>query len=324
MRETNCGGNLTYRASALHRPSTLEQLRELVAVAPQLRVLGSRHSFNEIAEADQLVSLDGLPAGVVIDRAAATVALNPAVRYGALAETLNTEGLALHNLASLPHISVGGAVATATHGSGDANGSLASAVAGLELLTSSGELVRARRGDPDFEGMVVGLGALGAVTRIALDVQPACEIRQRVFEGLARDALLEHHAEIAALGHSVSVFTRWGPDVDMVWIKSRVTDSAGHVRDDLFGPRPSTATRSSASTPSTARGSWGGRGCGRTVCRTSAWASRPASGTSCSPSSCSRAAPRSGRSRRSARSRPRSRPGRRSPRCARSRPTTCG
>jgi FAD/FMN-containing dehydrogenase len=85
--------------------------------------------------------------------------------------------MALHNLASLPHISVAGAVATATHGSGDANRNLATAVAALELVTSSGELVTAARGDPDFDGLVVGLGALGVVTRLTLDVEPAYEVR---------------------------------------------------------------------------------------------------------------------------------------------------
>src|ERR671920_999527 len=105
---------------------------------------------------------------------------------------LGGAGLALHNLASLPHISVAGAVATATHGSGVTNGNLATAVAALELVTSSGELVRASRGDADFDGMVVGLGALGAVTRLTLDIEPAYEVRQKVFERLAWDNLFEH------------------------------------------------------------------------------------------------------------------------------------
>jgi alditol oxidase len=156
---------------------------------------------------------------------------------------LGAEGVALHNLASLPHISVAGAVATATHGSGDANGNLATAVAGLEFVTSDGEVVESSRGEPDFDGLVVGLGALGAVTRITLDVEPAYEVRQRVFEGLGWEALFEHFDEIASCGYSVSVFTRWGETVDQVWVKSRVTDEPENARDDLFGAVAATVDR---------------------------------------------------------------------------------
>ena len=169
------------------------------------------------------------------------MSFNAGLTYGELAGEL--EGLALHNLASLPHISVAGAIATATHGSGDANGNLASAVAGLELVTSSGELVRASRGDPDFDGMVVSLGATGAVTRLTLDAEPAYEVRQRVFEGLAWDALYEHFDEITTSGYSVSVFTRWGEDIDQVWVKSRVTSDPEETPDELFGARAATEER---------------------------------------------------------------------------------
>jgi alditol oxidase len=160
--------------------------------------------------------------------------------YGALVQRLDDEGLALHNLASLPHISVAGAVATATHGSGVRNGNLATAVRSLELVTSGGEVLTVSRGDRDFDGMVVGLGALGAVTRITLDVQPAFDVRQRVFEGLSWDALGEHVEEIVSGGYSVSVFTRWQETVDQVWIKSRSDEPE---RTELFGARPATVDR---------------------------------------------------------------------------------
>src|SRR3712207_3541508 len=145
-------------------------------------------------------------------------------------------------MASLPHISVAGAVATATHGSGDANGNLATAVAALELVTSEGELVEAESGDPDFEGVVVGLGALGVVTRLTLDVEPAFEVRQRVFEGLSFEALCEHFDEIVSCGYSVSAFTHWEDVVDQVWVKSRV-DEPDRIADDLFGATPATVDR---------------------------------------------------------------------------------
>ena len=243
MSERNWAGNHTYRAAALHRPATLDQVRELVAGAGRLRVLGSRHSFNDIADSAELLSLDGLPADVVVDHAAGTVSLAGGLRYGELAEVLKAEGLALANLASLPHISVAGAVATATHGSGDANGNLATAVAGLELVTTSGEVVTAARGDPDFDGLVVGLGALGAVTRVTLDVEPAYQVRQRTFQDLPWTSLFERFDEVTSAGYSVSLFTRWTATVDQVWVKSRVTERPEQVRGDLLGAVPATADR---------------------------------------------------------------------------------
>ena len=217
----NWAGTHTYRARTVHRPSTLDELRRVVAGAAQINVLGTRHTFNGIGDGAQLVSPAALPASIEPDAGAGTVELTGAVRYGELALALEPHGLALHNLASLPHISVAGAVATATHGSGDANGNLASAVRALELVTSDGEIVRAARGDEDFDGMVVGLGALGVVTRLTLDTEPAYRVRQFVFERLSWDALSTHFDAILGAGHAVSVFTRWGEDVDQVWVKLR-------------------------------------------------------------------------------------------------------
>jgi xylitol oxidase len=237
---TNWAGNYAYRAERVRRPGSVEELCELVAAAPRLRALGSRHSFTGIGDATELVALDDLPAGIAVDRAAGTVSCSAAVRYGELAEALRPEGLALRNLASLPHISVGGAIATATHGSGDANGNLATSVAALELVTSAGERVARARGDADFDGLVVGLGALGVVTRVTLDVEPAYEVRQRVFEDLRWDVLLEHFDEITARAYSISVFNRLDDMVaEQVWIRTRVGGDEPE-RLELFGARPAT------------------------------------------------------------------------------------
>ena len=240
--ERNWAGNYTYQAEKLHRPTTIEQVQEIVANAASVHVLGSRHSFNNIADSSQLISLENLPADVVVDHKAQTVSLGGGVKYGDLAKTLNDEGVALHNLASLPHISVAGAVATATHGSGVTCGNLGTAVAALEIVTCSGEIIKASRGDPDFAGLVVGLGALGAVTRITLDVQPTYEVKQRVFEGLKWKALYDHFDEITSCGYSVSIFTRWGETNDQVWVKSR-TDEPDGVEGDLFGAVAATVDR---------------------------------------------------------------------------------
>ena len=243
VSESNWAGNYRYGAGKLHRPTSLEQVQEIISKASGLRVLGSRHSFTDIADSSELLCLDRMPSDIVVDGPSGKVSFCGALKYGELAEVLKAEGLALANLASLPHISVAGAVATATHGSGDAIGNLATSVAGLEIVTSSGEILTASRGDTDFDGLVVGLGALGATTRLTLDVQPAYQVRQRVFEGLDWDAFGGNFDEITSSGYSVSVFTRWRDTIDQVWVKSRVTDAPEPVRDELFGAIAATVDR---------------------------------------------------------------------------------
>ena len=220
MSRTNWGGNYTYRARAWHRPVSLDDVRALASRASSLRVAGSRHSFTDVGDADELLSLND--DAVVFGDGVVTVGAG--MTYAAVAGALAERGLALHNLASLPHISVGGAIATATHGSGVGNGNLATAVAGLELVLSSGDVVTVERGDDAFDGMVVGVGALGVVTRVTLDVEPAYEVRQDVFEGMSWDTLLAHFDEVLSAAYSVSVFSRWGDATEQVWLKSRGRD----------------------------------------------------------------------------------------------------
>jgi xylitol oxidase len=243
MELVNWARNYTYEAQRLLRPATLGDVQEIVAGATRVRVLGSRHSFTAIGDSDELLTLDGLPEDLVVDRAAGTVSFTASLRYGDLATALRSERLALANLASLPHISVAGAVSTASHGSGDGNGNLATSVAELEVVTSGGGVRRISRGDADFDGAVVGLGALGAVTRVAVDVEPEYEVRQRVFEGLSWAALFEHFEAITSCGYSVSIFTRWGEEVEQVWVKDRVTDGPETVADGLFDATPATVER---------------------------------------------------------------------------------
>jgi xylitol oxidase len=236
----NWGGNYAYRAGRLHRPATLDELRRIVAGAARIRVLGTRHAFSDIADSAELVTLDALPADVTVDHDAGRVSFGAGTTYGALATVLARERVALRNLPSLPHIAVGGSIATATHGSGVANGNLATAVAGLELVTSSGDVVTARRGDAGFDGLVVGLGATGAVTRVTLDAEPAYDVAQRVFDGLAWDVLYEQFDAVFASGDSVSVFTRWGDAIDQVWVKRRAPEAPPA---ELCGAQPATSER---------------------------------------------------------------------------------
>jgi xylitol oxidase len=218
---TNWAGNITFGARRLHRPVTLSQLQDLVAAGRPLRVLGSGHSFNRMADTTgDLVSLADLPRVVEIAEDRRTVRVDGGIRYGELAPRLHAQGLAVHNLASLPHISVAGAITTATHGSGVRHGNLATSVATIELIRGDGELVTLRRGDADFDAAVVGLGALGVVTALTLDVVPAFEISQYVYDDLPRAALEQHLPEILSAGYSVSLFTNWaGEDINHAWLK---------------------------------------------------------------------------------------------------------
>ena len=187
----NWAGNYRYGSSVLLEPENLEEVRDIVVRNPRIRALGSRHSFNGIADTDGCqLSLRNLSRIIDLDKVQGTVTVEGGIRYGDLCIYLNNQGYALHNLASLPHISVAGAVATATHGSGDQNAGLAGAVRSIELVKADGEVTVLTRGvDSEFEGAVVGLGGLGVVTKIELDVVPSFQISQTVYDQLPMSAL---------------------------------------------------------------------------------------------------------------------------------------
>jgi xylitol oxidase len=241
MSLTTWAGNLTYSAARVHEPRTVAEVQEVVASAAHVRALGTRHCFNDLADTPHdLVRLDALDPDVVLDAQARTVTVSAGTRYGTLARAIHPQGWALHNLASLPHISVAGAVATATHGSGDRSQNLAAAVAALDLVTADGSVLHLRRGDADFPGAVVGLGALGVVVRVTLDVEPAYDVAQEVHEDLPWDAVLSELDAVTGSADSVSLFTDWaGPAVRQVWRKTRLAPGEAYERRaDLFGARP--------------------------------------------------------------------------------------
>jgi len=229
----NWAGNVAFSAEEFHRPSTLSELQTLVARSSRVRALGSGHSFSPLADTPgRLVTLADLPPVIEPDAESATVTVGAGLRYGELARALNRAGRALPNLASLAHISVAGSCATGTHGSGDANGCLATAVTGLEMVTADGDVVTVSRdSDPGcFPGTVVALGALGIITRLTLETVPAFEIRQYVYENLPLALVTEHFGGITRSAYSVSLFTDWrGPGVRQAWLKHRADEpfSAG-------------------------------------------------------------------------------------------------
>jgi len=244
-RLTNWAGNLVYGTDRLYSANSLQQVRDYVRKESNLKVLGTRHCFNNIADSTHnLLSLKTMDDVVELDARASTVTVNAGITYGQLSPYLHSKGFALHNLASLPHISVAGACSTATHGSGEKNGNLATAVSGLEFVTAAGDLVKlSRQQDGEtFRGAVVGLGAIGVITKLTLDIQPTFMMRQWVYENLPLNEVKEHFDAIESSAYSVSLFTDWQKQrMNEVWIKSRIED--GHPFDagpTFFGAKLAT------------------------------------------------------------------------------------
>ena len=235
----NWAGNLTYSTENVHFPTSVEAVVELVQKLSTLRALGSQHSFNKVADSKHnLMSLREMKKIVSLDKTAQTVTVEAGVRYGDICEYLHENGFALHNLASLPHISIAGACATSTHGSGLKNGALAVGIKAVEMVKADGNIIQLDRekDGEEFNGAVVGLGALGIVTKLTLDLQPTFQMEQLVYRNLPMNALEENFETIMSSGYSVSLFTTWeNKNVNQVWIKSKIDNPAKVSGSDFFG-----------------------------------------------------------------------------------------
>jgi xylitol oxidase len=241
----NWAANIEYGTDRLYSATSVEQAQEFVRKHARLKVLGTRHCFNRIADStDDFLSLRPMDKVLSLDARARTVTIPANMSYGQLSPYLHEQGFALHNLASLPHISVAGACATATHGSGEKNGNLATSVSALEMIAASGDIVKlSRKQDGEvFPGVVVGLGALGVITKITLDVQPTFMVKQYVYENLPLSEMQQHFDAIEASGYSVSLFTDWQKKrINEVWIKSRVeAGQSFNAAPEFFGAKLAT------------------------------------------------------------------------------------
>jgi alditol oxidase len=241
MALKNWAGNFTYSTTNVFKPGTVEEVQEAVKQCKKVRALGTRHCFNRIADSeDNLISTQNLNKVIDINVEARTVTVDAGVRYGEFCKQLDKAGFAIHNLASLPHISVGGACATATHGSGVSNGNLATAVSALEFVIANGDVITlSREIDPDFYGAVVSLGALGVITKMTLNLVPAFLVRQEVYLNLPMSQLENHFDEIMSGGYSVSLFHDWQTEnINQIWIKRVVKEGEPIVAEPTyFGAR---------------------------------------------------------------------------------------
>jgi len=234
----NWAGNITFSAQNVFYPTSVAEVQELVKQSLKLRVLGSRHSFNRIADSvHTMLSTGKLNKVLSLDEKALTVTVESGITYGALSAWLEEKGFALHNLASLPHISVAGSVATATHGSGVGNGNLSTAVTALEIVLADGNILSLSKDKEadTFAGGVVGLGAFGVVTKLTLAIQLRFQMRQYVYEHLPLARLKEHFHEVMSAAYSVSLFTDWQQDsINEVWIKNLVGEGRDFAQMPLF------------------------------------------------------------------------------------------
>jgi xylitol oxidase len=238
----NWAGTFAYSAGRVVYARTVDDVRHAVLEGGRVRALGTRHSFNDLADTTgTLISVSGIQPDPVLNPEARTVTIGAGVTYGALANWLEERGWALGNMASLPHITIGGAIATGTHGSGVGNQVLSAAVAGLQYVDAAGVVRDAWRGDPDFSGMPVGLGAFGIVTRVTLDIEPSYLIRQDVYVGLRWGRVLADLDDIMSAAYSVSLFTSWlGDSVQHAWVKRRLAGPDDPVAAEFFGARLAT------------------------------------------------------------------------------------
>ncbi|HJP64295.1 MAG TPA: FAD-binding protein [Mucilaginibacter sp.] len=243
-RLKNWAGNLTYSTASVQYPKTVADVQQLVKKLPKMKALGTRHCFNLIADSkDDLVCTRDMNKVISLDTKAHTVTVEGGIKYGELAPYLQRHGLALHNLASLPHISVAGSITTATHGSGIKNGNLASVVTALEIVKADGGIVNlAKEKDGDkFNAAAVSLGALGVITKVTLKTEPTFQVAQRVFLKLPISQLKEHFEPIMSAGYSVSLFTDWQSDsINEVWIKSRIGTDKEQNQPEFYGAKAAT------------------------------------------------------------------------------------
>jgi xylitol oxidase len=243
-RLQNWAGNLTYSTGNVQYPKSVSEVQAVVKKHPKLKTLGTRHCFNTIADSkNDLLSTRDLNRIVSLDRKNKTVTVEGGIKYGGLAPYLHTHGFALHNLASLPHISVAGSITTATHGSGIKNGNLASSVSGLEMVIADGSVVHLSKATNAamLNAVVVGLGAIGVITKVTLDIIPTFMVRQRVFTNMPLVQVKQNFEKIVSSGYSVSLFTDWqSENVSEVWIKSRVGTERDHTEAEFYGAKAAT------------------------------------------------------------------------------------
>jgi xylitol oxidase len=219
----NWSKNIDFNEKGFLQPQSLSELQEMVRSHTRIRARGSAHSFNEIANTDHYaINLSKMPQVIEVNQEKRLVKVSAGLTYGELAPALDKQGWALHNLASLPHISIAGSIATGTHGSGIKNQNLANQVISLSVVTADGDLRNISSGDSEFNALVVGLGLGAIVYQYELKVEESYQIRQVIYPEIPLVEIRGNFDQIMSSAYSVSYFTDWAdPQIGNLWCKFR-------------------------------------------------------------------------------------------------------
>ncbi len=219
----NWSKNIDFNEKGFLQPQSLSELQEMVRLHTRIRARGSAHSFNEIANTDHYaINLSKMPQVIEVNQEKRLVKVSAGLTYGELAPALDKQGWALHNLASLPHISIAGSIATGTHGSGIKNQNLANQVISLSVVTADGDLRNISSGDSEFNALVVGLGLGAIVYQYELKVEERYQIRQVIYPEIPLVEIRGNFDQIMSSAYSVSYFTDWAdPQIGNLWCKFR-------------------------------------------------------------------------------------------------------
>lgn len=213
----NWGRNQRCRPAAIETPRSelevVEAVRRAKSAGQSMKVVGHGHSFTDIACTEgRMLSIDALDRVLHVDDDTCVVTVEAGISIRHLNHELAERGLALANLGDIDGQTIAGAVSTATHGTGRGLGGLATFIRGLEMVTADGNVLRC---SPDEESEIfhcarVGLGALGVVTKLALECVPAFNLHHleeaRPFDDVLGDldSLVEEndHFEFYWLPHT--------------------------------------------------------------------------------------------------------------------------
>ena len=146
------------------------------------RVVGTRHSFNDVADTDGChISFEYFDQ-LILDEEVPLVIIGAGITYTALIEFLVENKLAIENLPSLPHVNVVGSLVTGSHGGGVDLKPLANMATGLRMMNPMGEMVVSQKGeDPDFNTHMHAWGVTGAITNVALNIEPEFAVRKCIY-----------------------------------------------------------------------------------------------------------------------------------------------
>jgi len=207
-------------------PATTEGVVDAVRRArdagTSVKMTGTGHSFTAIAAPEHtLLRPDALTGILDVDRTAMTVTARAGTRLHDLNVTLERLGLSLHNMGDIAEQTLAGAVSTGTHGTGGITAGLAAQVAALELVTGTGEVLRASATEnPDvLELARLGLGALGILTSLTFRVEPLFVLEAHE-EPMTWDRAVATYDEMVAAAHHVDLY--WFPHTDRAMVKQNV------------------------------------------------------------------------------------------------------